>query len=166
MNQYTEISGIAKKEPAKSAFQGASYAKLAKSAIMGTIAGVFSSVVLMIIFAFIINAVFGDPEGVLNIFTGAAVSVGAAIGGYYASKINGSKGFVSGFTTGIIICFVLLSVMIFNGKTPDNTKNTDIIFKFIIILCQIIFACAGGIFAVNSHKSKKSVKTYPINKKK
>jgi len=167
MNQYTEISGNAKKDSSKDKFQGASYAKLAKSAILGTIAGIFSSVAFMIVFAFIINSLFGDPDSVLNIFTCIAASAGAVIGGFYASRINGSRGFISGVTTGLTISIVILTVMIFNEKNPaDNNGNTDIIFKFIIILCQIIFACAGGIFAVNSHKNKKTVHTYPVGKKK
>ena len=167
MNQYTELSGNIKKDAGKSGFQGDSYAKLAKSVILGTIAGVFSSVVLMIIFAVVINAVFGDPDSVLNIFTCVTASAGAAVGGFYASRINGSKGFVSGITTGLIISLLLLTVMVFSGDNPSETKeNSDVIFKLIIILCQIVFACAGGIFAVNSHKSKKVSRAYPIAKKK
>ena len=168
MNQYNEVSGNAKKNTVKPGFQSASYAKLAKSVILGTITGVFSSVVLMIIFAFIINLTFGDPDGVVNVFTCIAASAGAAIGGFYASKKNGSKGFITGITTGIAISLVILTVMIFSGKTPaDSAKNSDITFKLIIILCQIVFSCAGGIFSVNSHKSKRSSRSaYSFGKKK
>jgi putative membrane protein (TIGR04086 family) len=167
MNQYTEISGNNKKDSGKPGFQGASYSKLAKSVILGTIAGVFSSVVFMIIFAVVINAVFGDPDSVLKIFTCIAACAGASAGGFYASRINGSRGFISGITTGFIISLVILTVMMFGGKSPsESTESSDIIFKLIIILCQIIFACAGGIFAANSNKSKRTVRTYPIGKKK
>lgn len=167
MNQHIEISGGAKKDSGKSGFSGASYTKLAKSATIGTIVGVFSSVILMIIFAVIINASFGDPDSVINIFTGIAASAGAAIGGFQASKANGSRGFISGITTGIIISLVMLAVMIFSGKnSAENIGNSDTIFKLVIVACQIIFACAGGVFAVNSHKSKKSVRSYPLGKKK
>ena len=170
MNQYNEISGNIKRESEKSNFQiqSGSYTKLAKSVILGTIAGVFSSVVLMIIFAFIINAAFGDPDSVLNIFTGIAASAGALTGGFYASRTNGSKGFISGIATGFAISLVILAVMIFNGKGPaDSVENSDITFKLIIILCQIIFACIGGIFAVNSPKSKRTARpSYSLSKKK
>lgn len=167
MNQYTEISGNVKKDAGKPGFQGASYSKLAKSVILGTIAGVFSSVALMVIFAVVINAVFGDPDGVLNIFTCIAASAGAAAGGFCASRTNGSKGFVSGITTGLIISLVILTVMMFSGKSPSGSmENPEIIFKLTIILCQIVFACAGGIFAVNSNKNKRTVRTYPIGRKK
>ena len=172
-NQHMETPGNTKKDSSsakvaqKTGFQGASYAKLAKSAIFGTIAGIFSSVALMVIFAFIINAAFGDPDSVINLFTGTAASIGAMTGGFYASKVNGSRGFVSGITTGIVISAVILTVMVFNGKHPaENHIDTGITFKLIMILCQVLFACAGGIFAVNSHKSKKAVHTYPIGKKK
>ena len=167
-NQYSEISGNIKKDSAKPGFQGASYAKLAKSVILGTIIGVFSSVVLMIVFAFVINAAFGDPDGVLNLFTTVAASAGAATGGFYASRKNGSKGFITGITTGLAISLVILAVMIFSGKSPaDSTENSDVAFKLIVILCQIVFACTGGIFAVNSHKSKRTARSaYSLNRKK
>jgi len=166
MNQYNYTeTGNAKKDSGKTVFQGISYSKLAKSVTLGTIAGVFSSVLFMIIFALIINTVFGDPDSVIGVFTCIAASAGAAIGGFYASKINGSKGFISGVTTGFIISLVILTVMIFSGSEPANEgENSKIIFKLVLILCQIIFACAGGVFAVNSHSNKKSSRSYPISK--
>ena len=167
MNQYTELSGNAKKDSLKPGFQGTSYAKLAKGAVLGTIIGVFSSVILMIVFAVIINAVFGDPDSVLNIFTCIAASSGALIGGYNASRINGSKGFICGIMTGVTISLVILVIMMFGGKgSVENAENHAMILKLVIILCQIIFACIGGVFAVNSGKAKRTVRTYPINKKK
>jgi putative membrane protein (TIGR04086 family) len=169
MNQYnySETSGSAKKDSGKPGFHGASYAKLAKSATLGTIIGVFSSVILMIIFAVIINAAFGDPDSVIGVFTCIAASAGAAIGGFYASKLNGSKGFVSGITTGLIISLVILTIMAFSGGDPAGSgEDSDIVFNLVIILCQIIFACAGGVFAVNSYMSKKSARSYSFSKKK
>ena len=168
MNQYNETSGNIKKETGKSNFQGASYAKLAKSVILGTITGLFSSVALMIIFAFIINIAFGDPNGVLNIFTGIAASAGAFIGGFYAARKNGAKGFITGITTGLAISLVIFAVMIFSGKSPaDSAENSSVAFKLIIILCQIVFACTGGIFAANSPKNKRASRSaYSFSKKK
>ena len=136
--------------------QYGTYAKLAKSAVLGTIAGIFSSVALMIIFALVINSAFGDPDGVLNIFTGIAASAGAAVGGFYASKTNGSKGFISGVATGITISLAILAVTLFSGKNPAENSNSDITFKLIIIFCQVVFACIGGILAANSRKSKRA----------
>jgi len=168
MNQYNEISGNIKNDAGKANFQGASYAKLAKSVILGTIIGVFSSVALMVVFAFVINAAFGDPDGALNIFTGVAASSGAAADGFYASKTNGSKGFITGMTTGFAISLVVLAVMLFSGKSPaDSGESSAITFKLIVIVCQIIFACLGGIFAVNSRRSKRASRSsYSFSKKK
>jgi len=167
MNQHNEVSGNIKKSSEKSNFQGASYAKLAQSVILGTIVGIFISVALMIIFAFIINMAFGDPDGVLNIFTGIAASAGAAVGGFYASRKNGAKGFVSGIMTGLAISLVILAVMIFSGKGPsESLENSHVAFKLIIIICQIVFACIGGIFAANSPKSKRTARSsYSFSKK-
>jgi len=162
MNQHIEMSGGMKKESGKIGFDGASYTKLAKSATIGTIVGVFSSVILMIVFAVIINAAFGDPDGVVSVFTGIAASAGAAIGGFQSSKINGSKGFIAGITTGIMISLVLLIIMIFGGGNKETGESSDVLFKLVIIILQIVFACAGGVFAVNSHKSKKSTRSHPV----
>ena len=167
MNQYSETSVNIKKDTGKSNYQGSSYTKLAKSVTLGTITGVFSSVILMIIFALVINTVFGDPDSVINIFTCAAASIGALIGGFYASRTNGSKGFISGITTGFTISLVILIVMLFYRESSvDSAENADITLKLIIIICQIIFACIGGIFAVNSPKSKKTSRSYSLSKKK
>jgi len=139
---------------------------LAKSVILGTIAGVLSSVILMIIFALIVNAAFGDPDSVIGVFTAIAASAGAALGGFYASRLNGTKGFISGITTGFVISLVILTVMMFGGNNPvENAENSNTAFKLIIILCQIVFACAGGVFAVNSHKSrnKRTARSYSIS---
>ena len=169
-NQYNEISGNIKKDADKPVFQRASYAKLIKSAVIGAIAGIFLSVVLMIIFALVINNAFGDPDSVTGIFTVIAASAGAAAGGFYASKTNGSKGFISGITTGFIITLVMFASMLFNGsgKNPiDSTETENAAFSLIVIVCQIVFACAGGIFAVNSRGNKKNSRLlYSLNKKK
>jgi putative membrane protein (TIGR04086 family) len=162
MNQYIETPNNTKKDLS-------GYSKLMKSAVLGAIAGVFASVALMVVFALVINNFFGDPDGVLNIFTGIAAGTGAAAGGFFASRANGSKGFVTGITTGLLISVVILIIMIFNGKNPSDIdmeikKTSDITFRLVIIICQIVFACAGGIFAANSRRSKKSGRSYPIGK--
>ena len=148
--------------------------KFIRSVILGTIAGVFSSVALMIIFAVVINTAFGDPDKVISAFTCVAASSGAATGGFCASRIYGTKGFLTGISTGLAISSVILLVMFFCGKSPadNNAESANIIYNLIIILCQIVFACIGGIFSINSIKSinsrnsrknKKALRLYPVS---
>ena len=69
MNSHTE-SGFHSSNSSNSsnniqsiqATQSTSYAKMAQSVIIGTIISLFSSIILFIVFAFIINAAFGDPD--------------------------------------------------------------------------------------------------------
>jgi putative membrane protein (TIGR04086 family) len=170
MNSYTEISVNERgsfKEAAKSGFQSASYAKMAKSVVIGTIISLFVSVILLIIFAFIVNAAFGDPDRVIDIFTGIGASAGALIGGFQASKRNGSTGLVTGLLTGLTTSLVIFAVMIFGGKPADAgliNADTNASLKIILIACQIVFASIGGVFAVNSGSSGRS-RNYPASSK-
>ncbi|MCL2774580.1 MAG: TIGR04086 family membrane protein [Oscillospiraceae bacterium] len=153
-NIYSEISSNSagsKKDATKSGFQGESYTKMAKSVIIGTIISLFSSVILLIVFAFIINLMFGDPDKVINIFTGIIASAGALIGGFRASKMNGSNGLISGLMTGIATSIVIFIIMIFSGK---HDSSVSAVFRIVLIICQVVFATVGGIFAVNSHGKK------------
>ena len=144
--------------------QGVSYMKMAKGAIIGTAVSLFSTVILLVVFALIINAVFGDPDGVLHIFTVIGASLGAITGGYRASKINGSNGLFTGFTTGICTSIIIFIVMLFASEPASVSVETNVTFRLVLILCNIFFACTGGIFAVNSHKNKKTV-GYSFRKK-
>ena len=176
-NIYTETSANlgAKKDPAKSGFQSASYAKIAKNVIIGTIISLFSSVILLIVFAFIVNAAFRDPDKAIDIFTAIGASAGALIGGFQASKRNGSNGLISGLFTGLTTSLVIFAVMIFGGK-PDGGDNNaaniatanaaSITLKIALVVCHIIFASIGGVFAVNSHNANRSRSYSPGSKSK
>lgn len=135
--------------------QGISYMKMAKSVTIGTIISLFSTVILLIIFAFIVNAAFGDPDSVLHIFTGIGASAGVLIGGFRASRMNGSNGLVVGLITGISTSIIIFVIMLFASESVSESVKTDASFRLIMILCNIFFACIGGIFAVNSNKSRK-----------
>ena len=96
----------------------------------------------------------------LGIFTGIGASAGALIGGFQASKRNGSNGLVTGLFTGLATSLVIFAVMIFGGKPSSDTAlnalngaDTTASLKIILIVCQIIFASIGGIFAVNSNSN-------------
>lgn len=155
------------RDTSKSGFQSASYAKMAKSVIIGTIISLFTSVILLIILAITVNAAFGDPDKVIGIFTGIGASAGALIGGFQASKRNGSTGLVTGLLTGLTTSLVIFAVMIFGGKPAEAgliNADTNASLKIILIVCQIVFASIGGVFAVNSGSSGKS-RHYPAGSK-
>jgi putative membrane protein (TIGR04086 family) len=145
-------------------FQGVSYAKTAKSVTLGVIISLFSTVILLIIFALIINAVFGDPDGVLHIFTGIGASAGAMTGGFRASRINGSNGLAVGLVTGISTSVIIFIIMLFAAEPVSESVERDVPFRLIMVLCNIFFSCIGGIFAVNSSKGRK-ISAYSQRKK-
>lgn len=132
-----------------------SYAKLVKSVTIGLIFALFSTVILLIIFAFIVNAAFGDPDSVLHIFTVVGASIGSFIGGFRASQLNGSNGLLAGLFTGSSATVVLLTTMLFASEPTAVSAETNVTFRIVMILCVILFACAGGILAVNSGRSRK-----------
>ena len=132
-----------------------SYIQTAKSVTIGTAVSLFSTVVFLAFFALVINAMFGDPDSVLNIFTGIGASIGAVIGGFRASRINGSSGFAVGLTTGISTSIIIFIIMLFSSEPASASVEKDVSFRLIMVLCNIFFSCIGGIFAVNSGRSKK-----------
>lgn len=133
-----------------------SYAKMAKSITLGTIISLFSTVIILVVFAVIINAAFGDPDSVLHIFTGIGASLGALAGGFRASRLNGSNGLMIGLFTGISASIIIFTVMLFASEPVAVSVETDVTFRLIMILCNIVFAGIGGIFAVNSNSSRRT----------
>ena len=133
-----------------------SYAKMAKSVTIGMIIALFSTVLLLIIFAFIVNAAFGDPDSVLHIFTVIGASIGALVGGFRASRLNGSNGLLAGLCTGSATSIILFTTMLFASQPTAVSVETDVAFRFVMIVCIIVFACVGGIFAVNSDRGKRN----------
>ena len=149
--------------PASSPKAQVSYTKMAKSVILGVIIALFSTVILFLVSAVIINAAFGDPDSVLPVFTCAGASAGALIGGFRASRSNGTNGLFMGLVTGIGISIIIFIIMLFAQEPASASVETDVTFRLIMILCNIFFACVGGIFAVNSKSRKAS--GYSMRKK-
>ena len=133
-----------------------SYAKMAKSVTIGLIFTLFSTVILLILFAFTVNAAFGDPDSVLHIFTVIGASIGAFIGGFRASQLNGSNGLLAGLFTGIGATVVLLTTMLFASEPTAVSVEINVSFRIVMILCIILFSCIGGILAVNASGRRKS----------
>ena len=142
--------------PASSPKFQVSYTKMAKSVILGVIIALFSTVILLMVFALIVNAVFGDPDSVLHIFTCIGASAGALLGGFRASRFNGSNGLIMGLATGISVSIIIFIIMLFAKEPVSASVESNAGFKLMLTLCNIFFACIGGIFAVNS-KSRKTV---------
>jgi len=160
MNTVTENS-IIKKDGSKSGTQ--SYAKLLKAIVMGTVIAMLISVLLLLVFAIIINSIFGDPDSVITTFIVVAASLGALIGGFYASRSNGGKGLLCGVSTGMAMSIILFLAMIL--RNTMGSESASVKFRLVTVIFQIIFACIGGIVAVNTHKSTKTTH-YSLSKKK
>ena len=142
-----------------------SYARMAKSITIGLIFALFSTVILLILFAFIVNAMFGDPDSVLHIFTVIGASIGAFIGGFRASRLNGSNGLLAGLFTGTSATVVLLTTMLFASEPTTVSVETDVTFRIVMIFCVILFACVGGILAVNSNSRSRKISSFKQRKR-
>jgi len=140
-----------------------SYSKMAKNVVIGVIISLFSTVILLMILAVIINAAFGDPDRVLHIFTCIAAGVGALLGGFRASRLNGSNGLLVGLITGVGISIIIFIVMLFASEPVSASVEIDAGFRLIMTLCNIFCACLGGILAVNSRSGKSG--GYSLRKK-
>jgi putative membrane protein (TIGR04086 family) len=141
-----------------------SYARMAKSVTLGVIISLFSTVILLVVFAVIVNAAFGDPDGVLHIFTGIGAAAGALVGGFRASRLNGSNGLIAGLCTGAATSIILFIVMLFASEPAAVSVETDAAFRLVMILCNVLFACAGGVLAVNSGRNRSSRRYSPGKK--
>ena len=142
-----------------------SYANMAKSVALGTIIALFLTIIILLIFAVIVTAAFDDPDSVLHIFTGAGASLGALAGGFRASRLNGSNGLVVGLFTGCAASIVLFIIMLFASESVSASVETDVTFRLVMVLCNIFFACIGGVFAVNSSRSGRIGGGYSFRKK-
>ena len=149
-----------KKESMKSGTQ--SYMQLLKSVVLGTFIAMLVSIALLLIFAIAINSIFGDPDSVLNTFIIIAAVAGASAGGFHSSRTNGGRGLLCGAFTGISMSMILFLVMILKNNIDSEATNAG--FRLVMVLFQIIFACIGGIIAVNTHKSKKTAPHYSFSK--
>ena len=120
-----------------------------KYTVLGAFISIFSAIVLMFLFSFAINVFFDDPTKNLNIFAGAATSVGAFIGGRYAAANFSSRGLLCGLMTGALTSFAAFFVYILFRKSGGEY----FVFYAVNILLRIIFACAGGISAVQKKRN-------------
>lgn len=128
-----------------------SYSNLLKYTVLGAIISIFASIILMFIFSFAVNGFFDDPTQNLNVFTGIATSVGAFIGGRYAAAHYSSRGLLCGLITGALTSLAAFFTYIL-FKTPGVGEY--FVFYIANILFRVIFACVGGISAVQKKKSK------------
>jgi len=123
--------------------------KKTKRYIIGISLGVISTVVFILLFAFIM-LIFKLDRAYSEAFATVSVSLGGFISAFYISKKSGEKGYIIGGALGIVyfLIITLISLLISKGKISTNT-----LFHFVII---ILSSAVGGIVGVNK-KSKKII---------
>ncbi len=112
-----------------------------KPFIKGTVAGLIITLLLTLLFSFVICALNVD-EDMYNIIVLIAIGTGSYIGGILIGGGKGRNGFFWGAVGGIIffIIFAIGAVII------GNTDGSQLIAK---LLCCVICSMAGGITGVN-----------------
>ena len=129
--------------------------KFWKNILTGALTSVFASVVLIFISAAVISAASSDPGAVTGHFAAVSASGGALAGGYTASRRNRARGLLSGLFTGAAACSLLFALMLATPASPGNA-----FWRLVIIICQLLFACAGGVAAVNRKPAGTGKSTY------
>lgn len=123
---------------------------LLKPVLIGSVFGVASILVLLVIIALILSTGIFSLE-LCSLFASVCVAIGSFLGGMIAAKKSGKKGFVAGGLTGLVllVLFSLLSLIAFK-TTPTGAT---LVRSFIFLLGGII----GGIIGVGSENKRKIV---------
>ena len=123
---------------------------LLKPIVIGSIFGLSSILVLLVIMALFLSTGIFSLE-VCSLFASICVAVGSFLGGIIAAKKAGKKGFASGGLTGLVllILFSLLSLIAFKTTPTGATLVRSIIF--------LLGGVIGGILGVGSEGKRKIV---------
>lgn len=123
---------------------------LLKPVLVGSIFGLASILVLLVITALILSTGIFSLE-LCSLFSSVCVAIGSFLGGMIAARKASKKGFAAGGLTGLVllILFSLLSLIAFKTTPTGATLVRSIIF----LLGGII----GGILGVGSEGKRKIV---------
>ena len=117
--------------------------------IWGAMLGILSALVSMLVFSAVllflnIDRAYATP------FATISIAIGSFIASRYTSNKIGDKGYLIGFTIGIIVFIAITSLSLIVG----NSLSLNTLFHFIIIL---LASTVGGITGVNQNKHKKYI---------
>ncbi len=109
--------------------------------LLGAGIGVAVSLIMMMIFAFVM-LIFKIDNAYSALFATVCVSAGAFASSAYTAKKSGSKGYLIGIAVGFLYFFLITAVSFAVYRKIGSTTA----FHFVIILLS---SCIGGILGVN-----------------
>lgn len=118
--------------------------------LFGILGAFIASVLLLALFSFLMT-VRDMPNGVITPFACVSISVGAAMGGFIATRLFQSRGLIIGMITGFVFFVILYLVGII---VQQAELNGMLLLK---VSLSVVFGAFGGIAGVNK-RSKKSRK--------
>ena len=121
-----------------------------KNYIIGTIIGTVSTILFMLLCAFII--VFaGLDRAISEPLATLCVAIGTVVAAFYSSFKIGNKGLVTGFIIAIIFFMVITAVSLLIDGSGFSLNS---VFHLVIILLSGLI---GGVLGVNRKTNKKYI---------
>ena len=125
--------------------------KTLKFAAIGVLSALVMTVLLTVLFGFILKMASGIPYGILSYVMIGIEGVSVLTGAYIASVIAKSKGLILGVICGAVVLLLLFAC---GFSIPENNIGIlTLIRAAVILLCGVI----GGIAGVN-RKEKVRIK--------
>lgn len=115
---------------------------LIKSALIGTLCGILSQIILLSIVSIIMLTTKNLFTGVLEYIMIAVSGLGALAGGFIAAKLNRGAGLIAGSITGFAIFIILTAASLVNSDTSLSFLS---LIRFIVTL---LGGALGGILGV------------------
>ncbi len=122
---------------------------LIKSALIGTLCGILSQIILLCIMSIIMlttKKLFGETLDYIMI---AVSGVGALAGGFIAAKLNRGAGLIVGIITGLAIFIILTAAALVNS---DSSLSFLSLIRFGVTL---LGGAAGGVLGIRENKKIK-----------
>ena len=120
-----------------------------KSIIIGTLSGVFTISLLLLLTSMILTHTLSIPDAVLSTLSMLLASFGTFIGAYISVRIMKSNGLLWGILNGLILFLIVFILGVIN--------HTDLpsIASAIKCMAMVLSGAIGGIISVNKRKKSR-----------
>lgn len=130
------------------AAEPAKFSKVALTMLVGMLVGLATSLVMLLIFSFIMT-IKDIPQGIVPTLSAAAVAIGSFAGGMSGAKLHKKAGFAIGIVVGICMYLLLmLTGLAMNGEGFGASSAVKLVISF-------ASGGIGGIIGVNTRKSRR-----------
>ncbi|CDZ24197.1 hypothetical protein CCDG5_1080 [[Clostridium] cellulosi] len=122
--------------------------RAAANFLTGLIVGIITSIILLLIFSFIMT-VRDIPEGVVPTLSAISVSIGSIVGGFVSAKMFGKSGLIVGALIGLVLFLIM---MLAGAAVQGNGAKVSALIKAVV---SLVSGGIGGVVGVNSRRSQK-----------